>query len=474
VNERATPLTRLPQASAAGVLRALLVTLTLLLGGCASHSDKTAPIRSALDAGRPKDALALINESLDVDSAQKLPEKTDGDNALLLLDRAMVLQSLGDYQLSSRDLQVSDKQIEVLDFTRNAGHEIGKYVFSDDVGPYKAPPYEKLMINTMNMVNYLARGDLSGARIEARRLAVIQKFLDTSEGKGKGLVGLGSYLAGFTFEASGRPDEALRYYEEALSYAPYPSLIEPVRRLAAQSGYRGPNLRKILEESPPAPSAPQAPSTERDGPAPAAPPQDAEVLVIIGYGRVPAKIAKRIPIGLALTYASAFMSPANSSTANRLAAQGLVTWINYPELGKAHLGSTTPSFSLDGRYHQLDGVLAVDMEAKRAWDDVRGPVMAAAITRLITRIIAGEALGSTAKDSTLGALISLGTQATLTAADTPDTRSWETLPARVAIARVRVPVGKHDVVLSAGRGRVVRKLDVSASRVNVVTLTALQ
>ena len=51
-------------------LPALVIGLALAFSGCASHSDKTAPIRSALDAGRPKEALGLINESLDVDSAQ--------------------------------------------------------------------------------------------------------------------------------------------------------------------------------------------------------------------------------------------------------------------------------------------------------------------------------------------------------------------------------------------------------------------
>jgi hypothetical protein len=39
--------------------------------------------------------------------------------------------------------------------------------FSGSSGKYQSPPYEKLMINTMNMVNYLVRGDLNGARIEA-------------------------------------------------------------------------------------------------------------------------------------------------------------------------------------------------------------------------------------------------------------------------------------------------------------------
>jgi hypothetical protein len=143
------------------------------------------------------------------------------------------------------------------------------------------------------------------------------------------------------------------------------------------------------------------------------------------------------------------MSAANAATANRLAAQGLVTWINYPELGKPHGAYDNPSVSLDADWVQLEGALAVDYEAKRAWDDAKGPIMAAAITRMITRIVAGEALRQSTKDSTLGALLSLGTQATLTAADTPDTRSWATLPARVAVGRMRVPPGKHRVVLTS-------------------------
>jgi hypothetical protein len=171
--------------------------------------------------------------------------------------------------------------------------------------------------------------------------------------------------------------------------------------------------------------------------------------VIVSYGRVPAKIAKRVPIGLALTYATMFMSPANAATANRLAAQGLVTWINYPELGKPHGTYDNPSVSVDADWVQLEGALAVDYEAKRAWDDAKGPIMAAAITRMIARVVAGEALRQSAKDSTVGAILSLGTQAALVAADTPDTRSWETLPARVVVGRMRVPAGKHRIILTS-------------------------
>ena len=74
------------------------------------------------------------------------------------------------------------------------------------------------MINTLNMLNYLEQRDLNGARVEARRLAVMQKYYrDTLNQPNNPVLGLGSLLAGFTFEKSGETDEALRYYDEALA-----------------------------------------------------------------------------------------------------------------------------------------------------------------------------------------------------------------------------------------------------------------
>jgi tetratricopeptide (TPR) repeat protein len=445
----------------------LLLACSIALG-CASHSDKTKEIRSALDAGQPKRALKLLNEQLDVESEKELPEDTSGDNSLFLLDRAMVLQQLQIYKLSSRDLEVSDKQIDMLDFSRNTAHDIGKYLFSDDVGPYKAPPYEKLMINTMNMVNYLVQGDLQGARVEARRLAVMQKYLKDND-PDNALSAPGSYLAGFTFEHSGQYDEALRYYDEALQYGEYRSLAEPVRRLLGRSGYASPRLKKLAGVAADAPP-PLAP-------APAAAPEaeQGELLVIVSYGRVPAKIARRVPIGLALTYASGALSPGDRSQANALAAQGLVTWVNFPELGRAHGQYDRPSFSLDGKLFPVEGIVAVDQEAKRAWEDVKGTVVASAITRMVARVVAGKGVQAAAGNDNqiAGLLLGLATQATLTAADTPDTRSWATLPARMAFGRVRLPAGTRTVQLNARGAQTVKKVTIKPGGFAVVNLTVL-
>jgi len=468
-----------------------LVALTLWMAGCASHSDYTKDARSALDVGRPREALDHYNEALEVKSAKDLPVKVGGDNVLFILDRGVVLQALKEHELSARDLEVADKQIEVLDFSRSSVDDIGKYMFSDDTGPYKAPSYEKLMINTLNMVNYLVKRDLNGARIEARRLSVMQRHLKDSKGTREALNTPGSYLAGFVFEKSKEPDEALRYYDEALANGELSSLDDAILRLASQTGFRTPRISAILakqtsnapalapatsaEPSPAgAPSPSNVSSVAAPEPAEVARTEPAEVLVVINYGRVPAKIARRIPIGLALTYASGAISPYNRGRANRLAAQGLVTWVNYPELGEPRGTYGSPLLMLDGKRQLTEQPLAIDIEAKRAWGEVKGSIVASAITRMITRIVAGEVANQASGGGTLGVLLSLATQATLTATDTPDTRSWSTLPARMAIGRFTLQPGTHWVDLEA-RGRRERyKVHVRPGDWVVLNLTVLR
>jgi hypothetical protein len=428
--------------------------LTLACG----HAAKTQEARSALDAGDAERALALYNEELDVDSAKDLPPKPGGDDTLLVLDRSMILQQLADHKLSARDMEYADKQIELLDFTRSTTDDISRYVFSDDSGPYKAPPYEKLMINTMNMVNYLALGDLNGARVEARRFTVMQNYLKQSESEQAAMLGAGSYLAGFIFEQSNDPDTALRYYDEALQYGSFTTLSEPIARLTKRSSYRTPRLTEAASRA--------AADVEDDA-------DTADVLVVLSSGRIPAKVALRLPVGLALTRAAQDIRYEDAQLANNLAAQGLVTWINFPSLPK-------PS----GRYHRasvevgtespdLDKV-NIDTHAVAAWRAGEGAVIASAITRMISRAVAGQVARKVGGDDGVGLLLSLVTQASLTAADTPDTRSWATLPARISLARFRVPAGKHVIRMNIGSRSLEKQLDLAPGGWAALNFTFLQ
>ena len=449
----------------------LALTCLLFVAGC-SFSKKTRDARAALDSSNPQAALAEYNDELGVDSAAQLPAETDGDNALLLLDRAMVLQQLSDYEHSSRDLEVADKQVEMLDFKRKPLHEIGRYLFSDDVGPYKARPYEKLLVNTLNMVNYLAREDISGAKVEARRLAIMQKYLHEGEDTNPTLtlLGPGSYLAGFVFEHTGDYGEALRYYDEALRAAPYASLTEPVRRAASYDGYRTDRLEKLLGEE-------------------AAEDDSGELLVVLSYGRVPALEPTRIPVGLALTIAGNDIDAADQQKVRRMQAQGLVTWVNYPRLGESAMSYPTPSVMVDGKPVAIDAITNVTDLVRKSWDENKGSLVASALVRTLARAAAGAGVGlAVAKGgdqgkrgsnkqqqrSILGLVAALGTQAALTAADTPDTRSWATLPGRIAFARIRLPAGQHSVRLSALGTTVDRAVKIAAKSWSVLNLTELR
>ena len=441
---------------------ALLFVVAQLLTGCGGHELRTIQARTALDAGRPREAIEHINKELGVGGDKDLPSDIGGDNALLVLDRGTIQQSLTQFELSERDLQASDKAIDMLDLAHNAGDSIGEYVFSGSSSRYVAPPYEKLLINTLNMINYLETGDLSGAKVEARRLAVVQRYIkDELKEANNSILGLGGFLAGFVYEKSGDADEALRWYDDALSFAGYGALSAAIRDLVPRASYKSPRIAKALADA--------GGGTESPPPA-----DGGDVICVVGYGRVPHKIPKRIPIGLALTMVAGSIEPTNARAANRLAAKGLVTWINYPTLAPEQGSYSVPTCTVDGKAIPMTEAVNVSAEVTAQWRKIEGKIILSAITRLVARYAVGEGIEKVGGKGPLALLASLGTQATLTALDTPDTRSWETLPARVAIGRARIAPGKHTVIAAARGVTRTQPIDLKRGGWAAVSLQALR
>jgi len=130
---------------------------------------------------------------------------------------------------------------------------------------------------------------------------------------------------------------------------------------------------------------------------------------------------------------------------------------------------------LDNSFVTLQEAVDIDAQVRAEWKKIEGKVILSAITRLIARYAVGEGIQTASgKGSVVGFLGSLAAQATLTALDTPDTRSWETLPARVAVARVKVAPGKHQILMDS-RGVVRRQeIDVPKGGFKVISLMALR
>ena len=202
-----------------------------LAAGCAGYAGEVQEIRSSLLAGDKAAALGHSNAALEVKDPDQFPIDVGGDTALLVLERATIKQGLGRTDSSALDFRVADKNLELLDLKNDTAGNIGKWLFSDDVTVYKAPPHEKLLLNALNMLNYLTTGDLESARVEARRLVIMQRHLEDAYSPAEAQLGFGDYLAGFAYEMSGRTEQALYHYDRALESGFGAQLEERIRAL---------------------------------------------------------------------------------------------------------------------------------------------------------------------------------------------------------------------------------------------------
>jgi hypothetical protein len=410
----------------------LLVLLGLAqLQGCATYSDRTAAARDFAAQGNYDAAVDALSPLLGVDDPHEQPVQFKSNRALVLLERAMLHQARGDYVGSRDDLLVADKQLELLDYTNTVATDIASYIYSDSSSPYKISPVERLTLNAINMLNYLAEGDLSGARVEAKRFTVIRKFLeDTDPDHAHGAIG--SYLAGFIHEHLGETGPALRHYDEALDGGHLSSLEGPVARLAQRSSFHGRNVKKLVE-------AGAVPDANTGG----------DILVVVGLGRVPFKVPERIPIGVAIGIVAANVS-GDLDVLSRSAFKVVI----FPELVPAQGSYTSLETRVDDHNVPTDEVTNIGAELVREYAEIKPKIITAAVTRMISRAIVAEGARKAGREiagadsgaaAVAGLLTSFVAEGLLIAADKPDTRSWTLLPEKVYVSRSRVPAGTHEI-----------------------------
>lgn len=417
-----------------GAAFALAGAALALLSGCATYSDRLREAHAAVEAGSYATGIDEMDRVLGVDSPEELPEQYGPDTALAVLERGTLLQSAARFELSARDFQAADTELEFLDLTQDPVATLGKYIYSDDAEIYKAPPSERLALNGLNLLNYLARGDLQGARVEARRFTVIRDFLRETD-PDRSRSAFGAYLSGFVFEQLGDAEEAARYYDEAVGLQELPGLAGPLHRIAQRTSYRGSHLEKWLAAHPAAGGRP--------------PPGTGDVLVVAGVGRVPYKVPRRIPVGAAVGIAGTWITGDP-----RVLEHSVLKVVVYPELVSANSRFDRARASFGDRTLELDLLEDFGATVRAEYQEMLPKILGAAISRLIVRAVAAEgarALGNQA-DSAVGLLAALTVEGAMVAMDKPDTRSWTFLPDRAFVGRARLPAGSHEVVLTLEGG----------------------
>ena len=468
---------------------ALLICLLAATASCASYSEALVDTHTAVIRGDVDDAVMAINARMGVASVLEVPDVLEADNTLLLLERALLLQGQGRFALSARDMMAVDQRLEWLDIDKLNARDIAGYLYSEDVKNYRAPAYERLLLNTLNMINFLANYDVQGARVEARRFRIMESFYLDDAGNPllPGLIALGNYLAGATFEASAEYDEAARFYARAWLYGIRDEdLRVRLRDLFRVSGYRGAGLEspffvRMLEEAAQAGGMSRQAYRERH--------QSGDVLVIAQFGVVPYKKATRINATHALSLSSNSMDARSRNEANALIVSGALTGVNFPQLstqGLPRRDESSARISVDGSTISLFQGMNVAASVEQAWLGIAGKLMGAALTRALTRAVIGggsRAAGSAAmqsSDSTAAAigvlswLVGTGTELAMNAADTPDTRSWTTLPAQIRIGRLQLSQGLHSAQIRVGAGADKQLFPVWEDRLNLINFSKIR
>ena len=398
-----------------------------LLGsfGCATYSDRVDRAHQRVHVGDLPGAIEEMNGVLGVRSREDMPTSWGSDRPLAILERGSLLQAVEVYDLSSRDLSTGEMEIEMLDLRLDTVGQIGSFIYSDSARNYHMSPTERLALNAVNMLNFLALDEWNAAAVEARRFTVMRQYLASVGLEKQGT--FGAYLAGLTFERLGEGDRALRFYEEAMENGTLESLREPVARLARRNPHRGPRIQALLESAPN--GATETPS---------------EIVTVLSLGRVPRRAPERIPVGLAIGMAGAFIT-GNPAILSRTATAVVV----YPELVDSGSRSSAARVEIDGRAARVERLSSLGVDIRREYDAIRPRIIGAALTRMIARAVAAEGIRMAGNQASpaVGLLASLAAGASLVALDRPDTRSWSMLADHILVSRQAVDPGEHRVAV---------------------------
>ncbi len=416
-------------------MRIFSLLLLILLSNCATYSEKISGTYSQVQNGDMTLALEKINEELGVQSSRELPEKVNPDTYLLLLERATLLQSLGDYKLSSRDFVFVDQHLGWFDPQKLSAVKLGDYLYSANAEEYRAPASERMLINIENMINFLVLNNQSAAKVEARRFSILSRyFLAQNEAFRPDVLVLGNYLGGLSFEKSSDFRHAVKMYgrawhfgyrEEELQHR----LIDLFRvtggfnytfdtRLSGLNALmmRAKNLEPL--------SARAYRQKYKD-----------DVLVIVQKGRVGEKVSNAITL-----------EEANQKS--KVQYSGKVDSINVPDMQGPDAGSAVELYmgykKTELAYHVLIG-----QEFQRAFLTLQPAIYSAALSRALSRNLVDEGARSIGGDNSISSLLGLTIKDALNANDSPDTRSWSTLSAVISFARVPYPSGTYRFATSS-------------------------
>ncbi len=375
----------------------ILVVLTFTSCAGGGYVRKSRSARRAFENRKYDKALAWYHK-------QK-PGRTD--RLLYLLDQGVILHTAGRYQAS---LAIFKQAIDLSDQMHGpqVASKSAAVITNDNYIPYKGEKFERLLMQTFQVMNYLGLGQYQEALIEVRRLHNRFGAFLKQDAKPYLQNAFATYLSGLTWEANGKLNDAYIDYKNTYRMAGgNPILAQDLLRGSRWLGFLSDHQRwrKVFGKS-----------------YRALPRNRGELIVLLQAGSV---IEKR-------------------STEERHSLQ-IVPVPYYPELS----GKPRPAKVkvVKGPSMQTVPLYDVDAAAVGTLRDNKAGIVARAIARLAAKEGAAVAVGKKI-DKDLGVLLGILVLATNRA----DMRSWLTLPSSFQVAKLSLPAGTYQLKLIGPQG----------------------
>jgi hypothetical protein len=438
-------------------MRALPLALALWLAGCqASYVAHVDAVRALIAQERFADAAEAEAAFAHADAA--------ADRTLSLLNRGALLHDAGQFAASNACLLEAEDRLADF-YRRSRGGELLRSSLSGASGDFLAEDHERLLVHVLAIENALALHQPDEALVEVRRMTGKLGVLADAKGHGRSDPGtaLAHWLAGLLEEDDRALDDARLSLTAALGALPEGA---PGVRAALCADLMRVRLQASVSDAPPVACAAIAPSPGVDDA------ETGEVVLLQALGTMGVRGQVRsqcglLPDGLVRCFESDQPLPAGFTVAA----------IALPTL-------TPSTFTIQGARLVDDGGKAAQTEwiedvqaiaartlAERLPEDRRQ-----ATTRALARLAASAGAGIGAakltrgpgdQQAAIGLLVGALASTALSEAEEVDQRSWFTLPAAFALARLRLAPGLHHLhaELRDARGQVTRTLDLGEVRV---------
>ncbi len=422
----------------------LIVCLPFLLSSCATYYQSNIRFQESVLNGDLESARNVLN------SDKKASQKRN--RLLYLMNAGWINHATGNYEASNNDFNKADNLIE--DQVKNLGNEALALMTNPMVKPYKAEDFEKVMVNYYKALNYLKLHNWEDALVECRRINLKLNEINDKYHDHKNRYSNDAFanlMMGLIYEASGDNNNAFIAYRNA--YDVYEKLYTPEFGISAPEQLKVDILRMAKKlgfndqfneyQSKFGLTIPE----EHTG--------EGEVIFLWQTGLGPVKAENTISFAVIkgeggyVTFSNTEMGisfPFYAGTDKdgktdfsdlNFASVAFPKYLVRPPLyTHAIIKSESDSVSLE---------LAEDVNAiaLKTLHDRMIREMSNSLLRLATKQAMEQ--GVRKQNKYAGTLMSIINMAT----ESADTRNWQTLPFSISYARLKLPAGKHKLILHA-------------------------